>query len=57
MSMDNHTIELLESNLYKQCGKLREYIFSNEDYSYTLIRELATSIKSIADSIILECEN
>ena len=38
-------LELLESNIYKLCKQLREYIYLNDSYNSEIIHTIADELK------------
>lgn len=46
------SIESSEGILHKRSERLREYLFTSDEYNYNTIIELASDIRLIADIII-----
>lgn len=45
-------LELLESNIYKLCKQLHEYIYLNDSYGSDVIHEIANKIKSNINQLV-----
>ena len=48
----NDDIEHLESNIYKLCTKLREYIYLNDSYDTDVIHTIADKLKSNINKLL-----